>query len=53
MNIEGLKLELHNLHEPKSREDLIFLLEEACAEFTRINAMLAQIIESGRVAQAA
>jgi len=51
MNIAGLKLELHNLHEPKSREDLILLLEEACAEFARMNALLAKIIESGRVAE--
>jgi hypothetical protein len=53
MNIEGLNLNLRTLHEPKSDEDLIFLLEEACAQFERIHALMIKIIESGRVAEAA
>ncbi|MBQ4855481.1 hypothetical protein IMW82_12460 [Rhodanobacter sp. B2A1Ga4] len=53
MDTAGLKLNLHSLYAPKSREDLILLLEEACAEFAYINAHLAKIIESGKVAEAA
>lgn len=49
MNIAGLNLELHSLHEPKGRADLIMLLEEACAEMKRVNALLAKIIVNGKL----
>lgn len=53
MNIAGLNLNLHSLHEPKSREDLILLLEEACAQMACINRLLAKIIVDGKLPEPA
>lgn len=49
MNIEGLKLNLHNLDAPKSCRDVIAMLEEACAQFECINSHLAKILEKADV----
>lgn len=44
---------LISLNEPKSRGDLIMLLELACERFKYINALQADTIESGKIAEAA
>lgn len=50
MKIADMNLNLNSIHEPKSRQDLILLLDMACAEFEYINAYLAKITEAAKTA---
>lgn len=45
MQFDSPQLNLQLLDAPKSREDLIALLEEACAEWESIHAHMATILE--------
>ena len=46
MNIEGLNLNLHNLDAPRSRQDVIAMLEEACAQVALMNECMATLLRN-------
>ncbi len=48
MNIEGLNLNLDALSAPKSLEQIIWLLDEACTEMQCVNAHLEGILENAQ-----
>ena len=45
MNIIDMGMQLKPLEAPKSRQDVIMLLQMACAEMDTINAHLFEILE--------
>lgn len=52
MKIQSLNLNLKSLSAPKSREDVILLLEIACEEMDAINAELAAMLSRAEQAKA-
>ncbi|WP_448098143.1 hypothetical protein [Luteibacter yeojuensis] len=53
MNINGLNLNLHNLETPRSRQEVIVMLEEACAQLVLMNECMANRISSMQACESA
>ena len=51
MNINGLNINIHTLEAPASRQDVIAMLEEACAQVEYMNECMAKRLQDAALQQ--